>query len=39
MATAMIATLLSLANGIVLCVILAWRGLVAGLDKFNNRNR
>lgn len=39
MATAMIATLLGLAIGIVLCVIVFWRGLMALLDKFNNRGR
>lgn len=43
MATAMLATLLGLAIGVVLCVILAWRKLAALLnsllDKFNNRGR
>lgn len=43
MATAMVATLLTLAIGITLLVILAWRKLAALLnsllDKFNDRNR
>lgn len=43
MITAMVATLLGLAIGVVLCLIVGWRGLAAFLnsllDKFNDRGR
>lgn len=39
METAMVATLLGLAIGVVLSAIFAWRGLVALLNKFNNRGQ